>query len=458
MSINQELNIAQLTKKKTLELILDLDLGEKIDLAKFIQREVRLLIQDRNTMRSRYRTDPQNPWLVCSICGAAVQLVSFTDRSFYFRHMPEEEDRGCPINTKGQHTADEINAMQYNGAKESHAHQQLKQFVSESLRADSRFSEPLVEKVWRGMDRKKWRKPDVQSSWAGKKFAFEIQLSTTFLSVIVDRRDFYRNENGHLIWIFQRFDPQRTRRAEEDIFYNNNSNVFIVDQHTLKRSKAERRFVLECWFAAPVLKEGRIEDDWQRSEIYIDQLSFDITNQHVFYFDYESARKSLEQGIVDEERAKYIASFESFWKKHGGDFTEEGRSEWVEVRDNFGNIGIELPEYYDSRPFAGVISIMLSAKYGTPIGYRYQTLIEVTNIAFNSYKKYLYLFGWAIKIYEHEAKLEKQDVNSTWAKRRQIIRDAMKAKDLNYERDKSFDSLIMFLLPKLNDRQPNTSV
>lgn len=449
MTINQELNIAQLTKKKTLELILDLDLGEKIDLEKFIQREVRLLIQDRNTMRSRYRTDPQNPWLVCSICGAAVQLVSFTDRSFYFRHMPEEEDRGCPINTKGQHTADEINAMQYNGAKESHAHQQLKQFVSESLRADSRFSEPLVEKVWRGMDRKKWRKPDVQSSWADKKFAFEIQLSTTFLSVIVDRRDFYRNENGHLIWIFQRFDPQRTRRAEEDIFYNNNSNVFIVDQHTLKRSKAERRFVLECWFAAPVLKGGKIEDDWQRSEIYIDQLSFDITNQHVFYFDYESARKSLEQRIIDEQNSNMRESFEEFWVKHGGDYTEEGKADWILIRQSFKGIGIELPECYDSRPFGGVISIMLSAKKGVPVGYRQQTLIEVTNVAFNSYKKYLYLFGWALRVYEHEGTLEKQDVKGTWAKRRKIIREAMENFDENYQRDISFDSIIYFLLPKL---------
>lgn len=449
MSINQELNVAQLTKKKTLELILDLDLGEKVDLEKFIQREVRLLIKDRNTMRSRYRTDPQNPWLVCSLCGAAVQLVSFTDRSFYFRHMPEEEDRGCPINTKGQHTADEINAMQYNGAKESRAHQQLKQFVSESLLADSRFSDPLIEKVWRGMDRKRWRKPDVQSSWDDKKFAFEIQLSTTFLSVIVDRRDFYRNENGHLIWIFQRFDPQRTRRSEEDIFYNNNSNVFIVDQHTLKRSKAERRFVLECWFAAPVLKEGRIEDEWQRSEIYIDQLSFDITNQHVFYFDYESARKSLERSIVDEAGSKLRESFESFWVKHGGDYTEEGKADWALVRQSFKDIGIDMPEDYDSRPFGGVISIMLSAKNGVPVGYRQQTLIEVTNVAFNSYKKFLYLFGWALILYGHNATLEKQDAKGTWEKRRRIIREAMVSHDENYRRDISFDSIIYFLLPRL---------
>ena len=78
MNISHVLDVAQLTKKKTLELILDLDTGEHIDSDKFIKREVRQVIQDRNTMRSRYRTSPENPWLVCSLCGAACQTACNT--------------------------------------------------------------------------------------------------------------------------------------------------------------------------------------------------------------------------------------------------------------------------------------------------------------------------------------------------------------------------------------------
>lgn len=455
MKIYSDSVIGGVTKRKSLGLILDLDSGQTINTTEFINREVRLVIQDRNLMRSRYRSSPESPWLVCSLCGAAVQLVSFTDRSFYFRHMPEEEDRGCPINTKSKHSPDEINAMQYNGAKESQAHLQLKQLVKESILADTRFSGTLVEKVWRGMNRKCWRKPDVQTSWDNKRLVFEIQLSTTFLSVIVDRRDFYRNENSHLIWIFQRFDPQRVRRAEEDIFYNNNSNVFIVNSNTVRRSKDEKRFFLECWYAVPRVAQSGIEDYWQSSEVSIDQLNFDLPSQRVFYFDYDAARKALEESIVEEGRSKLITAFEDFWRKYAHEYSEQGQSHWVDVRDDFKNIGIELPEYYDSRPFAGVISMMLSAKYGVPIGYRYQTLIEVTNVAFNSYKKYLYLFGWALKIYGHETTLEKQDVKGTWLKRRNVIRSAMKKHEAEYERDTAFDALIIFLLTKLNQGDYN---
>ncbi len=92
-------------------------------------------------------------------------------------------------------------------AKESPAHIRLKEIVKESLENAPNFSEVAVEKVWRGMDRSKWRKPDVQALWKGTtRIAFEIQLSTTFLHVIAERRLFYRDEGALLCWIFKRFD------------------------------------------------------------------------------------------------------------------------------------------------------------------------------------------------------------------------------------------------------------
>jgi hypothetical protein len=97
----------------------------------------------------------------------------------------------CPKKSAAGLGQEIINALKYNGAKESLAHQRIKEIVRQSLLADARFSIPQVEKVWRGMDRKKWRKPDVQTAWNDRRFAFEIQLSTTYLNVVVERRDFY---------------------------------------------------------------------------------------------------------------------------------------------------------------------------------------------------------------------------------------------------------------------------
>lgn len=446
------MRVAEPTKIQSLVDITDFDTGEPIDVVQFIRRETRLVIQDRNIMRSRYRAEPANPWLVCTLCGAAVQLVSHMDRRFYFRHMPEEENRGCPVNTKGQYSADEINAMKYNGAKESLAHQRLKEIVRDSIQADPRFDMLLVERVWRGMERKSWRKPDVQATWGDRKFAFEIQLSTTFLSVIVDRRDFYRAENGHLIWIFQSFDPHRTRRAEEDIFYNNNSNVFVVNQQTLQQSRQAQRLMLECWYAVPHRHDGHIEDEWYRKEVFIDDLTFDLPRQRAYFFDYEAARTALEQSSIDEELSDLREAFERFWRTYGGDYDASGRQDWNQLCGMFQEAGLELPENYDSRPFAGVVSMMLSAKYGEPVGYRLQKLIEVTNVAFNAYKHYLYLFGWALKVYGNESIVDAQDNKGTWHKRRDVIRCAMQAKEPEYERLTDFDDLILFLLPELRDR------
>jgi hypothetical protein len=75
-------------------------------------------MQDRHQLSLRYRQDPTAPWLICALCGGAVQLVCKTDRRFYFRHMPDQEDRGCPVNTRGKFTPEQILAMKYNGAKE----------------------------------------------------------------------------------------------------------------------------------------------------------------------------------------------------------------------------------------------------------------------------------------------------------------------------------------------------
>jgi hypothetical protein len=439
---------AEPTKKQSLTEILDLDKGESIDIDQFIRREERLVMQDRSTMRSRYKEDNYKPWLVCSLCGAAVQLVCHKDRTFFFRHQPEEENRGCPVNTKGQFSAKEINAMKYNGAKESLAHIQLKEILKNSILADPSFKNPPeIERVWKGMERKIWRKPDVQATWQERRIAFEIQLSTTFLSIIIDRKEFYQNENGSLLWIFQSFNPNRTRRAEEDIFFNNNSNVFIVNQQTLQKSIETTQLIFECWYPLPRLRNGDIYDDWQHDFVSIDNLKFEQSKQRIYFFDYETEKAKLELSLIDTGLRN---TFESFWKEHGNKPSKIGLQQWQPLREKFKTYGIELPEFYNTSPFSGVVSIMLSAKYSKPIGYDLEKMIQVTNVVFNSYKPYLYLFGKALQQYG-DIKLTGQDIKGTWAKQRKLIREGMETKNPSYDRNKEYDDLIKFLLPELKN-------
>lgn len=114
---------------------------------------------------------------------------------------------------------------------------------------------------------------------------------------------------------------------------------------------------------------------------------------------------------------------------------------------------VRLPEsYFGEDPFHGVVSIILSARYGRPIGYRLQRLIEVTNVAFNSYKAYLLPFGWTLEAFDQHAVLQDQDRKGTWAKRREQIRYGLQNRDDSYRQDQQFDRLFAFLIPEISDK------
>ena len=82
-------------------------------------------------------------------------------------------------------------------------------------------------------------------------------------------------------------------------------------------------------------------------------------------------------------------------------------------------------------------------------------MIQVTNVAFNSYKPYLRLFGKALQKYG-DIELAGQDIKGTWAKQRREIREHMEAKDPIYECNKEYDELIAFLLPELKQQICNS--
>lgn len=69
---------------------------------------------------------------------------------------------------------------------------------------------------------------------------FEAQLSTTFLRVMVERRDFYLRNGGTLYWIFRDFMPESRRLLHDDVFYTNNRNIFIVNDEALHASRTRK--------------------------------------------------------------------------------------------------------------------------------------------------------------------------------------------------------------------------
>ncbi|HDS1738288.1 DUF6035 family protein [Pseudomonas putida] len=446
---------AQPTDTMLLTQILDMETGESVDLQVFLSRELGLVIKDRAELASRYARNPEAPWLVCHLCAAPVILVRTKGRRFHFRHHPAEEiEQKCTISTRGQLSADQINCMKYNAAKESTAHLRLKGIIRDSLIADDTCSEPLVEVVWKGMrfaDRAQWRKPDVQVEQAGQRIAFEVQLSTTYLTEIVGRREFYHLNNGAMIWIFQDFDPSLTRTSEEDIFYLNNYNVFVVNEATLKRSRQSRRMAMDCWFATPELKSGQIFDRWVKEEVFLDQLTINAKDQKVYYNDYDAARAELE-GLLSTSAVRQ--SFYDFWFEHAANDCRETDAAWIILREKMRDAmpHLSLPFDYRYDKFHGMISIMLSARFGRPVGYNLPRLLNVANTAFDHYKEYLYAFGWTLRICGHEQLLKEQDTKGTWTRRTKIIKTGMENHDEAFRQETFDNRLLAFLVPEIRDK------
>lgn len=164
--------------------IIDLDTGEILDTKRFIA-DFRYgdLVAHRLQMREALRK--RKPTHACAICGTPAYLVANLRKRFFFRHC--DEDGSCPAITRTL-TEAEIRARKYHGLRESEAHKRIKRLIERSLRADPSFHTETIqaEKYWRSeSDPTKWRRPDVQASSAQRRFAFEAQLSTTFLDVVV---------------------------------------------------------------------------------------------------------------------------------------------------------------------------------------------------------------------------------------------------------------------------------
>lgn len=383
----------------------------------------------------------------CPICMVGVYLscVRKNEKRFFFKHRTENGN--CPAITRGELTKEEIQARKYNAAKESYAHIRLKEIIKESLENDPSFSEIASEKVWRGMDRSKWRKPDVQALWKGKtRIAFEIQLSTTFLHVIAERRLFYRKEGALLCWIFKRFDEQEARMTQDDIFHNNNRNLFLASEETLKASIENKSLMLDCHWTSPVAQEGQIKEVWQRQLAPFSQFQMDVTGQRVFLYDYEGAKAQSTQTATDEA---FKQRFFTWWENTNRSSDDPM---WGEFKAEFRKRGIPFAKYPNE--LFGLLHALYTAREGRVIGWSHPKFISAAHTIAGSHKQVVRAFRTALWVYDRGDLLKSQDHEERWAKKVADYKERILANDSEYQREERFDGLIAFLFPEVWEAFP----
>jgi len=286
--------------KRTIDEVLDKETGEIIKSVDFFKKPESEIVLYRRQL-AEVITGYANSKFVCSYCGQLLKLSGRQTRRGqvdFFAHLYDSDD--CEIKTNGEVSKEEIEARKYANIRESQRHIDLKAEIEKVLKGSKSQEMGIknveVEKrITSDVPYLYWRQPDVFAEFGDKNIVFELQLSTTFLSALVDRDIFYRLHNTYIVWIFNFSDNQEYVNLSnlmcKDIYYANKRNAFVFDDKARRLSKEEEQLVLLCIWFEPFIENGRFYSEKSiRKEEYIrlSDLKFDDEIYKPYYVDADS--------------------------------------------------------------------------------------------------------------------------------------------------------------------------
>jgi len=256
----------------------------------FSQNENELILWRRN-LQEEYLMGHAR--FICPECKQPVKISGHKlarGRVCYFAHFKDSDD--CQYKTGTHRTKEEIERLKYSLVQESDRHKRLKSAIASALKGEQSKSMGVEnveceKRINSDIPYLNWRRPDIYAEYKGRKYVFELQLSTTFVSVVVDRDIFYRLNDYSIIWIFNFEDNTEYVNLHnlmcKDIYYANKRNVFIFDADAEERSKEKGELVLKCrWLD----ENGQWSDD---QYVTLDMLQYDEENCKPFVVDADKA-------------------------------------------------------------------------------------------------------------------------------------------------------------------------
>jgi len=416
---------------RTITEVVDYENENEIKAEKFFAQDIDVIFKQRYELEKAIQQNIKK-W-VCPFCRQSIKIRGKRngDISLHFAHVADQLD--CPIKTWKNYTKDQILRMKYNGQKESPTHEKLKKLIADKLSKDHRFSEIKVEKRFEGIC-KDWRKPDVSAIYNGKAIVFELQLTTTFLSVIAERNLFYQENKTYIIWLFgnQVHNVEKMRFMEKDIFYPNNHNAFFIDEES-----QDSKFTLICGYERPVLFGSSMNNIWNTLKIDFSELSFD-ENFQVSWFDYEKEKNKIQK---DLERIR-LAEFGKLWQM-------QNKDERRNLFDKFRYIFNTKSENVNFHELSALLDCLYSIKFKNIIGYNYQKLIQLLHQYFlNDMNKDSHFGEYVLKaigVYGARDQVLLED------KTRKFVNKAKYYKQQNFEICNKYDNILKHLFPELFD-------
>lgn len=415
----------------------------------------------RQSLKALVKNDQSR--LVCATCGVPVYLACSTSKRFFFRHR--HEDGSCPAVTRNDLTEAEIRAMKYRGAQESGAHKRIKALLLRSLSADLKFKDVASEKTWKSSEGLfGLRRPDVSARTDSIKLAFEVQLSTTFMDVVLSRREFYRAERAVLIWVLPSFHPNYRRMTDDDILFGNNSNVFVVDESTVAASEAAGSFTMKCWHRKPFIRGDEIVDEWVERLVQWDEIAVDADLQTAIAFNYVQEAARLRDQIKATRLRRIAAADaavrqarevrENELREKVLRFVMDGPSNddylsrhktWLGLNESLlaFDCGLE-GEHPDLLTLSRIVHLIESARLGRPVGFGYKNLAELGHHLFHQHPEMFLAFGYMLQNFGTRDVLKSDDRTGKLAAKIRNERPNLRS-DPKYRMPSDMERLCAFL-------------
>lgn len=305
--------------------VFDVETGETLYAEEFFKKPIDELQRWRTIFQQCISQG--NRRFICPKCLEMIRISGRGDERgvpAIFTH--KNDNVFCKITTTGQ-SEEDINRKKYGLFGQSQRHKDLKQELYDRLCDRNSISMgvsnvEIEKRVYSALPFFGWRQPDVQIEYKGHKIVFEIQLSTTFLSVITERDTFYRLNDCYILWIFN-FDDNRkyvdlNNLAMKDIYFANKRNAFIFDDEARAWGRESGQLVLKCNWVEPdsTWHYANTEKRFGGERVTLDMLKFDCDTHKLYYIDAETPyfekHPNIAMRLTAEQKTKedYIKELE----------------------------------------------------------------------------------------------------------------------------------------------------
>lgn len=254
--------------------------------------------------REQYHRKQLN--ITCPECGAALMIV-LSKNEYYFRHF---SNQSCILDSNK--IQKEYRDYLITQSHESEKHKFLKKTLMTKLVASD---DPLIDKNTVCIEKyTEGRRADVYCERNDRKIAFEIQVSSLSLSIILARIDHYREKGIHLFWVIESAEFQKPQ-------FKRDIENYGLSEHIYELSSDDK--LLKCHFNYPIIyyENGSLSiKSGQRAETINLSDLYTINNQPAL-FDYEKEKENLKKlqvgsNPIFKENYELINEYLSWWEKH----------------------------------------------------------------------------------------------------------------------------------------------